>query len=214
MEQLWLCMNWAKAPHRALPFPLSPALGQPRASPSSIPAAHPAPRAPPCVQVWDVRRVLSGSSALSPREGALPQPQGSASAGPGGDNGSPDTTARDPPGTLQGPSSASFLPASAPREERHHRQSPGTAPLPPGTLPGKLPAFLCLWICTSRFPVLVQTPPCTNPGQVVGVRSALSYPCPSKGMVGWNWDGQQRIAGLGNFCYHEMAILYVMRCVL
>lgn len=102
VEQLWLCMNWAKAPHGALPFPLSPALGQPRQHPSST-------SSPPCP--LPVGRsgmsggFCAGSSALSPREGALPQPQGSASAGPGGDNGSPDTTtqgpSRDPPGTLQ-----------------------------------------------------------------------------------------------------------------
>lgn len=217
VEQLRPCMNRARPvpfawrPQAgALPFPSSLALDQPRQHPSST-SQPPVP--PSRVQLWDVR-----SRVLCQGLSGCRSPESPPALGPGGDTGSPDLatltqhpgTTTDPPRTLHRllppPTGSSGGATPTPK--------PGDTPAPAGDAPEGSSRRCCAFgFALLAFHVLVQTPPPrTDPGQ--GVGSALLYPCPSKGMVGWNRDGRQRIAGLGNFSYHEMAILYVMRCVL
>lgn len=164
----------------------------PWTSPGSSPAP-PAPRAPRS----------SGVSGGSPRAG-LSQPRGTTSAGPGG-----DTAAPTPPGSpssprdLQGPSSASFHPTSAPLRSSSDAKATGRS---------RNARRCCALDLHSSAPCPGANVP--QPGRVLGVGSALLYPRPSKRMLGWIWGGRQQNAGLGNFSYHEMAILCVMRCVL
>lgn len=186
-------------------LPIVPSLG-PAPAASQVPAQPPVP--PLGAQFWDVRRVLCQGLCQTP------QLQGTASAGPGAPSlpQHPGTT-QGPPRTLQGPSSASFHPTSAPREKRHQRQShgpwatsaptlatppgpppllPGPSPLPPGTLRGKLPALLCLWICTSRFPCPgADVPRRTNPGQVLGWDQHFCTRVPPERSDGIGMDGKE-----------------------
>lgn len=202
VEQLWLCIYWDRPVHGE-GSQRSSAVHPHRPRPWSSPGS---PRAPLGPQLWDVRSLLC--RGLFP----TPQPRGTSSAGPGGDT---EVTPRPchahtTPGTTPEPPAPPFTPHRL--LGRSDTNAKATTPPAPAV---KLPTLLCLGICTSRFPCPgANIPRRTNPGQLLRVGSALLYPCPSKRMLGWNWDGQQQIADLGNFSYHEMAILYVMRCVL
>lgn len=195
LEQLRPCVNGDKpiheeAPCRSSPVPVGPGLGPaPAASQHRIPA----PSAP------------SQCAAPARPEGPAP--------GPGGDSGSrdpaalpqhPGATAEPPPPPsprrLLGRSGTNAKAAGHPRSRRG----------PQGSSRRRRAFDLHFSLSASRC----RRPRRTNPGQVGGLPSALLSPCPSKGTVGWNRDGRQRIAGLRNFSYHEMAILYVTRCVL
>lgn len=137
VEQLQRCLNgarpvpFARRPHAgALPFLLSLALDQPRQHPSttsspqcplpvcgsgmaggSCAGGSPDAAAPSQHQRWG--REVTAAAPISPRSHNTPGP----------------------PRTLH----RLLPPASAPREERHQRQSHGTPPLLPGTLRREAP---------------------------------------------------------------------------
>lgn len=186
VEQLQRCMNGAlrlEAPRRSSPIPVVPGLGPaPAASQHHIQPPVP----PPSVRLWDGRRVLC--RGLSRRR----SPESAPALGPGGDSGSPDLatltqhpgTATDPPPPPSTPIGSSGGATPTPK--------PWDTPAPAGHAPEGSSRRCCAFgFALLAFHALVQTSPAAlTPGRGWGVGSALLYPCPSKGMVGWNLDGR------------------------